>query len=180
MITACLNSEKHIERAINSLLSQTYDNIEHIVIDGGSKDATLKILDKYKNNIAYLLSEPDKGIYDAMNKGIRLATGDIVGILNSDDFYAGPRVLEKVADLFLKTGAEALFGGAGGGGNASFQADGFTEELGQGCVGGALAQRPLDIQLRRGKETRPQPTGRGEAQAVAGGTVVIADGTDEA
>ena len=72
-------------------------------------------------------------------------------------------------------------GGQGGGeGTATFHADSFPEELGQGLVGGALTQRPLDIQLRRGKETRPQPTGRGEAQAVAGGAVVIADGADEA
>jgi len=88
IITVCLNSEKYLEQTIQSVINQTYDNIEYIIIDGGSNDRTLDIIKKYENRIAYWVSEPDKGIYDAMNKGISFARGEWVGIINSDDWYA--------------------------------------------------------------------------------------------
>jgi len=100
IITVVYNNRNFIETAIKSVLSQTYKNIEYIVIDGGSKDGTKEIIEKFKDKISEFISEPDKGIYDAMNKGLKLATGDIVGILNSDDFYADKFVLEKVAKKF--------------------------------------------------------------------------------
>jgi glycosyltransferase involved in cell wall biosynthesis len=85
IITVVYNNVATIEDAINSVLLQTYNNIEYIIIDGGSNDGTLDILNKYKNRLSKLISEPDKGIYDAMNKGLKIATGEVVGILNSDD-----------------------------------------------------------------------------------------------
>ncbi|NJL82957.1 MAG: glycosyltransferase [Chloroflexaceae bacterium] len=87
VITVVYNGEKFLEKAINSVLNQTYNNIEYLIIDGGSTDSTLEIIKKYNKEIDYWVSEPDKGIYDAMNKGINLSSGEIVGILNSDDVY---------------------------------------------------------------------------------------------
>ena len=87
IITVCLNSKRTIEQTIQSVIGQAHDNCEYIVIDGGSTDGTLEILKKYDGSISTIISEPDEGIYDAMNKGIALATGDIIGILNSDDWY---------------------------------------------------------------------------------------------
>lgn len=100
VITASYNSATTIEDTIKSVLSQNYSDIEYIIIDGGSKDGTLEIINKYKDKISEIVSEPDHGLYDAMNKGIALATGDVIGILNSDDFFAGPDVLSKVANAF--------------------------------------------------------------------------------
>lgn len=96
IITICFNSEKHLEETIQSIINQPYPNKEYIVIDGGSTDGTLAIIDKYRDKIDYFVSEPDKGISDAFNKGIRAATGELIGIINSDDFMM-PNVLEKVA-----------------------------------------------------------------------------------
>lgn len=90
IITPCYNSEKTIERTLKSVLAQTYTNYEYIIIDGGSKDKTLDIIKKYEtvfNEKITVISEPDRGIYDAMNKGIAMAKGDLIGIVNSDDFY---------------------------------------------------------------------------------------------
>lgn len=90
IITVCLNSEKHIEQTIKSVLNQTYKEIEYIIVDGMSTDNTLNIIQKYKplfNGRLKVISEKDSGIYDAMNKGIKISTGDIIGIINSDDWY---------------------------------------------------------------------------------------------
>ena len=110
VIMACLNSQKHIERVMASLLAQTYGNIEHIVIDGGSADDTLKILDKYKHKIAYLSSEPDQGIYDAMNKGIRHSTGGILYFLNTDDRLYDKDVIKDVVDFFSRKETDFVYG----------------------------------------------------------------------
>lgn len=88
IITVCYNSKAHLEEAINSVLNQSYKNKEYIVIDGGSTDGTLDIINKYRDKIAYFVSEPDKGISDAFNKGIKAATGDLIGICNADDLLA--------------------------------------------------------------------------------------------
>ncbi|MFH0796620.1 MAG: glycosyltransferase family 2 protein [Candidatus Omnitrophota bacterium] len=87
IITPCLNGAKHLERTIQSVIHQTYGNIEYIIIDGGSTDDTLKIVRKYAGHIAYWVSEPDKGIYDAINKGIDLSSGELIGVLSSNDYY---------------------------------------------------------------------------------------------
>lgn len=100
IITVCYNSEKFIQSAIHSVLYQSHNDIEYIVIDGGSMDKTLNIINSYGDGISTLVSEPDNGIYDAMNKGLFRATGEIVGILNSDDFYLHDHVLSEVASLF--------------------------------------------------------------------------------
>ena len=102
IITSVFNNEKHIEDAINSVLSQTYSNIEYIIIDGNSKDNTKKIIEKYLDKIDIFVSEPDRGIYDGLNKGILKATGDIIGFLHSDDIYYDNRVIEKVVKAFEK------------------------------------------------------------------------------
>lgn len=96
IITVCFNSDKTIIETLNSVLSQDYDNIEHIVVDGGSADQTQEILKKYKHEKSKILIEKDNGIYHAMNKGIKLATGDIITILNSDDIYQSDRVISNV------------------------------------------------------------------------------------
>lgn len=105
IITVCYNSEATIEQTVKSVLNQTYSNLEYIIIDGKSTDRTLELLDKYKSNFDCLISEPDNGIYDAMNKGILNATGDIIGILNSDDVFFDEKVLETVVNEFEKNSA---------------------------------------------------------------------------
>lgn len=109
IITVCLNSAATIEQAIQSVLGQTYKNIEYIVIDGASNDGTCEIIEKYKEKITYYVSEPDDGIYYAMNKGLRLATGDIIGILNSDDWYAIDAI-EKVVNTFATSSCQMVHG----------------------------------------------------------------------
>ncbi len=99
IITATYNSASTLHDALCSVKNQNFNNIEHIIIDGLSSDQTLEIVKSYPH-IAQLVSEPDQGIYDAMNKGIRLATGDIIGILNSDDFYVSNEVISSVAEIF--------------------------------------------------------------------------------
>lgn len=100
IITVSYNSDQFIRSAIDSVFFQTYHDIEYIVIDGGSKDATVSIVESYGKKIAQFVSEPDKGIYDAMNKGLALASGDVIGILNSDDFYPNENVISGVVKTF--------------------------------------------------------------------------------
>ena len=103
IITVSYNSVLTIERTIKSIISQTYSNIEYIIIDGGSTDGTIDIINKYKQNIAYCISEKDDGIYDAMNKGLKIASGDIIGILNSDDLYHDKSIINIVVEEYLKS-----------------------------------------------------------------------------
>jgi len=110
IITAVYNNKDTIKDAIESVLSQTYKNIEYIIIDGASTDGTVDIIRNYGDKIDKFISEKDNGIYDAMNKGINLASGDIVGILNSDDFYVDNRVIEKVVDVFENKTIDSLYG----------------------------------------------------------------------
>lgn len=105
IVTVVYNGVNHVEQAIKSVLSQTYDNIEYIVIDGGSTDGTLSTIRKYEDQIDLWVSEPDGGIYDAMNKGIRLANGQLIGLLNSDDSYL-PGAIEQVVQAFLLAGTD--------------------------------------------------------------------------
>lgn len=104
IITVVLNNRDFLERTILSVINQTYDNIEYIVIDGGSMDGSLDVIKKYEDKIDYWLSEPDKGLYDAMNKGIRRAEGDWVLILNSDDYYVDNRAIEKAVGYLDSSG----------------------------------------------------------------------------
>tara|TARA_B100000780_G_scaffold278282_1_gene251296 strand:- start:1172 stop:1945 length:774 start_codon:yes stop_codon:yes gene_type:complete len=100
IITICYNSEKTIRHTIESVLSQDHPDIEYIVIDGLSSDNTMNIVNEYSEKIAKIVSEPDQGIYDAMNKGVKHSTGDIVGILNSDDFFENSFVISDVLEHF--------------------------------------------------------------------------------
>jgi len=100
IITSVYNNQKTIKDAINSVLEQTYENVEYIIVDGGSSDDTVSIVKSYGNKISKFVSERDKGIYDGLNKGIDLATGDVVAFLHSDDIYASPTILEDVAKAF--------------------------------------------------------------------------------
>ena len=101
IITVCFNSVKTIESTIQSVIQQSYVDLEYIIIDGGSTDGTIELINKYDNIIFKWISEVDKGIYDAMNKGISFATGDIIGILNSDDSFYNNDVVSEIASVFL-------------------------------------------------------------------------------
>ena len=102
IITVTYNCAKTVGNTIESVLSQDYPDIEYVVIDGGSTDGTLDVLNHYKDRIGIMVSEPDEGIYDAMNKGIRKATGEVVGLLNADDFFVSGHIISAVADAFKK------------------------------------------------------------------------------
>ncbi|UZE93505.1 MAG: glycosyltransferase [Candidatus Nealsonbacteria bacterium] len=110
IITVVLNGKKTIEKTLKSVLEQGYENIEYIIIDGGSTDGTLDIINRYKDKIKKIVSEPDKGIYDAMNKGIAMASGDIIGILNGDDLYADGNVIKKVVEKMEEDKADVCWG----------------------------------------------------------------------
>lgn len=110
IVTVCYNSVETIEDTILSVASQGHRHIEHIIVDGASTDGTLEIIQKYQDRLARFVSEPDNGIYDAMNKGIALASGEVVGTLNSDDVYANNAVLATVAKAFRKPDVDACYG----------------------------------------------------------------------
>lgn len=110
IITVVYNNKDTIKDAIESVLNQTYKNIEYIIVDGASTDGTAEIIKSYGNKIDKFISEPDNGIYDAMNKGIALATGDVVGMLNSDDFYVDEFVIEKVVKVFEEKKVDSVYG----------------------------------------------------------------------
>lgn len=110
ILTVVYNGAATIRHSIESVLGQDYPDIEYIIVDGNSKDGTQDIVRSYGDKIARFLSEPDAGIYDAMNKGIQLATGDVIGILNADDFYAYPSVVSEVAEVLASSNADASYG----------------------------------------------------------------------
>lgn len=110
IITVVYNGAEFIRTCIESILNQTYPDIEYIIVDGKSTDGTVDIVQSYGKRIARFISEPDKGLYDAMNKGIRLATGDVIGLLNADDFYRHKRVIENMVATFKRTGSDAVYG----------------------------------------------------------------------
>lgn len=111
VITVCLNSSKYLEDTIKSIVAQTYKNIEYIIIDGGSTDGTHEILHRYSNEISKVIVEKDRGVFDAMNKGIGLASGEIIYFLNSDDRLYDYNVVENVADFFIKNeGTDFIYG----------------------------------------------------------------------
>lgn len=126
IITSTYNSGKTIQDTLNSILNQTYKDIELLIIDGDSKDNTLEIVHQYEslfNGKLKYISESDKGIYDAMNKGIRMATGDIIGILNSDDLYMDNNVLEDIANTFIKNKVDSIYG------NLNFVEENNTDKI---------------------------------------------------
>ena len=109
IITSVYNNEKTIEDAIKSVLSQTYPNIEYIVVDGASKDNTVSVIKKYEDKISTFISERDKGIYDGLNKGVSLATGDVIAFLHSDDIYADENIITEVVEHFKSTNTDSIY-----------------------------------------------------------------------
>lgn len=110
IITVSFNSARTIADTLRSVSAQTYSDIEHIVIDGGSKDDTFALVTTHGKRVVQVVSEPDRGIYDAMNKGLTLAQGEVIGFINSDDFYASSDVLVKVAKVFADPSVDACYG----------------------------------------------------------------------
>ncbi|MEZ4897636.1 MAG: glycosyltransferase family 2 protein [Saprospiraceae bacterium] len=109
IITATYNSAITIQDTLASIQSQNFPSVEHLIIDGNSQDNTLEVVKSF-NPLLKIISEPDNGLYDAMNKGIRLANGSIIGILNSDDFYPNPNVLSHVASCFQQENCDLVYG----------------------------------------------------------------------
>lgn len=110
VITAVFNGASSIKDALDSVFTQTYTNVESVVVDGASTDGTVEILDRYTDRIAILVSEPDEGIYDALNKGIHLASGDVIGFLHADDKFADREVLAWIAEAFSDPDVDATYG----------------------------------------------------------------------
>lgn len=109
LITITYNSGATLKDTIESVVNQTYPNIEYIIVDGGSGDNTMAIVDSYAGKISKVVSEKDRGLYDALNKGIAMATGDVIGIIHSDDFYTENTVIEKIAAAISESGADAAY-----------------------------------------------------------------------
>lgn len=110
IITSCFNRETTIRDAIESVISQNYPNIEYIVIDGASNDKSIEIIKQYQQHIAKFISEKDKGMYEAINKGIKQATGDIIGLVHSDDFLYSKDTITHIVQQFERTGADLIYG----------------------------------------------------------------------
>lgn len=110
IITVCYNSEATIDETINSVINQSYNNLEYIIIDGNSKDTTLSIINKYQNKIDKIISENDKGLYYALNKGIKLATGDVIGFLHSDDLFFDCYSVFDVVSYFRDNKFDGVYG----------------------------------------------------------------------
>lgn len=109
VVTVCFNAVKTIGESLDSVGRQSHPNVEHIVVDGASTDGTLSIVEKHRDKLAAIISEPDRGLYDAMNKGIGLATGDVIGFLNADDVYVDSQVLSHVAEAFRGDDIDACY-----------------------------------------------------------------------
>lgn len=110
IITSVYNNQETIAEAMASVLGQTYPAIEYIIVDGGSTDGTVDIIKAYQDRLGAFISEPDNGIYDGLNKGIKLATGDVIGFLHSDDLYQDNTVIEKVALAFKDNSIDSAYG----------------------------------------------------------------------
>lgn len=134
IITSCFNREKTIAQAIESVLSQDYPNIEYIVVDGASKDNTLAIIKRYKGRISHIISEPDNGMYEGINKGIRAATGDIIGLLHSDDFLFSTNTISRIVKRFEETQADFIYG------NGLFVDSDNTDKVVRNWMGGKYSK----------------------------------------
>jgi glycosyltransferase involved in cell wall biosynthesis len=134
IITVCYNRTLTIEKAIESVLKQNYANIEYIVIDGNSTDGTKAIIESYKDSISHYISEPDKGMYDAINKGFRLATGDVIGLMHSDDEFYDEDAVSKIVASFNKDSAtEGVYG------DGIYVSNDSEERLIRNRIGGAFS-----------------------------------------
>lgn len=109
IVTICFNNEKDIRATIESVINQTYGDIEYIVKDGGSKDGTMAIVNEYKDKISKIISSPDKGIYDGLNQGLQAATGDVVGMIHAGDRLYDNQVIEKIAKFYLENDVDMTY-----------------------------------------------------------------------
>lgn len=130
IITTCYNRETTIRGAIESVLIQDYPEIEYIVVDGASKDGTLSVINEYKERIAKIISEPDHGMYEAINKGIRMATGDVIGLVHSDDMLYDNHVITNIVEAFERSKADFIYG------NGIFVNFNDTNKLVRNWIGG--------------------------------------------
>jgi glycosyltransferase family 2 len=137
IITSCYNRERTIHAAIESVLAQDYPDIEYIVVDGASKDNSLQVVNRYKDRIAHIISEPDTGMYEAINKGIRMATGDIIGLVHSDDFLYDTHVISALVEKFKETGADLVYG------NGLFVDSIHTDKVVRNWVSGSFSRRKV-------------------------------------
>ena len=110
IITVCYNSEATIKETIESVASQSYSDIEYIIVDGKSTDNTLEIIQQFGNRVSKVISEPDNGLYDAINKGIGTATGNVIGLVHSDDILASTNVINNIVDVFNASGCDGVYG----------------------------------------------------------------------
>ncbi|WP_432221441.1 glycosyltransferase family 2 protein [Flavobacterium sp. TMP13] len=134
IITVCYNRKNTIEKAINSVLEQNYNNIEYIIIDGNSTDGTKEIIECYRDKISQFISEPDKGMYDAINKGLKLATGDIIGLMHSDDEFYDKKAISRIAARFeADKSVEGVYG------NGVYVSNDAEERLIRDRIGGVFS-----------------------------------------
>ena len=140
IITVCYNRKTTIAQAIDSVLNQNYPNIEYIIIDGNSTDGTQEIIESYQNKISLYISEPDQGMYDAINKGITLATGDIIGLMHSDDeFYDKSAISKIVARFKFDSSIEGVYG------DGIYVSNDSKEKLIRNRIGGAFDRKKINI-----------------------------------
>ncbi|MFA4181086.1 MULTISPECIES: glycosyltransferase family 2 protein [Bacteroidales] len=130
IITSCFNRERTIRGCIESVLGQDYPDIEYIVVDGASTDNSLAVIKEYEDRITHIVSEPDRGMYEAINKGIRMATGDIIGLVHSDDFLYSPNTISHIVERMCQTGADFLYG------DGLFVTPGDTDKVVRNWIGG--------------------------------------------
>lgn len=137
IVTTCYNREKSIRQAIESVLAQEHATIEYILVDGASTDRSLAIINEYRDRISLIISEPDRNMYEAINKGIRRATGDIVGLLHSDDFFYSPQTVAHIVEEFKKTGADIVYG------NGLFVAPQQTDKVIRNWISGTYGKNKI-------------------------------------
>lgn len=130
IITSCYNRETTIRSAIESVLGQDYADIEYIVVDGASDDGSMDVINEYSDRISTIISESDHGMYEAINKGIRVATGDVIGLLHSDDFFYDTHVVSHIVERLKQTGADFLYG------NGLFVSPRDTDKVVRNWIGG--------------------------------------------
>jgi glycosyltransferase involved in cell wall biosynthesis len=138
IITVCYNRKATIEKAIKSVLEQNYNDIEYIIIDGNSTDGTKEIIESYRDRISQYISEPDKGMYDAINKGLKLATGDIIGLMHSDDEFYDKNAIKRIAARFdYETGIDGVYG------NGVYVSNDTEERLVRDRIGGIFSLKKV-------------------------------------
>lgn len=130
IITSCFNRKATIRQCIESVLAQDYEDVEYIVVDAASTDGSLSVINEYKDRIAKVISEPDKGMYEGINKGIRVATGDIIGLVHSDDFLYAEDTISHVVERFESSGADFLYG------NGLYVSEENTDKVVRNWIGG--------------------------------------------